>query len=679
MAAELPLSGTPGCPLCKPGTFQPGLMDVQTCPTGTAPTPTLYNQLSSFIDLTGKNNFYLTGVGTRDTDTNSTTADIIVPDLTALGEPGVAIVQAWFYWNILASHATTANTATFDGNGPFTGQLAGWCNDTCWLPFDDGSHADGGTPPQNIFNRVYRSDVTAFVDITGGTYQITLPGISTQFPSTATAGSDDAAYPGCNGSQGAALFIIYSTPSATVNRRIITYDGAVLVTNPAAGFGGFGIYNVSIDPGYFNKNAMIATAVGDAQTEYSDSFQWNNIPFPGNGFGSYFNPNAGNLLFTGATAGIAEKESVTTGGFTTIQNCPNTASINIEDGVECIDWFLFAYIGDDNTCCPVAANPLAPYDQLSSTINTFQEADFVLAGKGTRDIDMAGAGTSIFITIPGPVIQAYLYWNVFADNTNILTLGQANFNGNGIMSGDFIGWGDNTCWTACDPGDESTTACSVVPPIKNRVYRLDVTAFVTGTNTYTVVLPATVLTAPPICTKCPNTPHYPGCAGTQGVALFVIYGTPGTERHIILYDGCAVLIPDGFTPWTSQLPGPTMSSYTIGFNTLFNVNAKIALAVGDAQDTFEDSLIWDNNQLPPIPNHFTPNVGNLLYVDTIPVQAYTGPCCDGSPANRVTVRTPNDCLSWFLFAYSAEKCTPDKAIYCSQPTVSNNNQHFVSP
>jgi hypothetical protein len=686
MAAILDLSGTPGCPNCKPGTFQQGLLDDTPCctPSGTPPDIALYNNLFPFFDTTGDLNFYLAGVGTRDTDTNTNVVNIIVPDFTGFSPAGVAVVDAYLYWNILAADAVTADTVIFDGNGPFTGLLVGWCNDTCWLAQNDGSNSDGATPPQCIFNRVYRYNVSAFVPITGGTFRVELPGISTLFPSIATNGSDTPAYPGCNGSQGFALLVTYTDG---VTRRIIAYDGAALVTNPGHGFGGYGTYSVTIDPGNFNKNAVIANAAGDTQTEYSDSLKWNGSPFPGNGFGSYFNPNAGNLLFTGAGAGADQKEPVTAvSGYPTIKNCPNTATIDITAGVECLDWFLFVYAAEDDVCCVQDTNPVAPYDQMSLYQNIVANADFVLEGVGTRNIDMAGVGTTININVPGTtVIKAWVYWNVFADNTNLATFNKINFKGAGDVVGTFIGWGDNTCWSVCDPGDGSNTVCDTVGgyneinKIKNRVYRLDVTAQVTtGMNPYTVKLPGAILD-PGICTACPDgTTHYPGCAGTQGVALFVIYDDP-IERNILLYDGCAVVIPDDFPPFTLQTPGPIVPSYSIGFDTIYYLNAKIALAVGDSQNNpAVDKLIFNHVDLQTIPNHFTPDSGALLSANTIdPVKAFPGPCC-GKFGNTVTVSTTSDCLSWFLFAYSAEKCTPNLATNCSIATVQNNNQHFRS-
>jgi hypothetical protein len=281
------------------------------------------------------------------------------------------------------------------------------------------------------------------------------------------------------------------------------------------------------------------------------------------------------------------------------------------------------------------------------------------------------------------VIEAYLYWNVIVANSYPFTTFEAVEFATVMGMGTYIGWGDNTCWCACDPGDESNTACNLSAPIKNRVYRLDVgpsgTNQVLGGGPYSVKLPTTILHPLPICSECPDTPHYPGCAGNQGVALFVIYGDPGNERHILLYDGCAVVIPTGFTPYTLQTPGPTMPSYSIGINSTYSTDAKISLAVGDAQTSLLDNLLWNNQKLPPMPDHFTPNVNNLLYVDTLPVKAYAGPCC-GKPGNTVTVSTPDNCLSWFVFAYKALKCCkPENVVKCAQPTVSNNNRRFISP
>jgi len=675
-----------GCPLCKLGNLNFGNLESQTCPIGTPVGP--YNQLSQFLDSTGTRNFWLTGVGTRDVDTNTTVTNITTPDFTAFSPAGTSISDAYIYWNILASTDVTADTIIFDGNGPFTGTLVGWCNDTCWKPFNDGSNTDGADPPQPIYNRVYRYNVSAFVSLTGGTYRVELPGISTN-ASVATASSDSAHYPGCNGSQGVALLILYEDGTT---RRIIVHDGCVLLTSPSAGFGGVSTYDVTIDPGFFIQNAVIANACGDVQTEYSDSLKYNGTAFPTNGFGSYFNPNANggdvlqstNLLFTGAGAGPNAKESVILADFPTpaIANCPNTTQIDITSGVECLDWFLHVYAAEESVCCTDAPNPTGLYNQLNLFRSYLGEADSVLAGIGTRDTDMVTTGTGIMINIPGPVIEAYLYWNVFVANTHpIATFETVEFDGV-LSTGTYVGWGDNTCWCACDPGDESNTACNLSAPIKNRVYRLDVgpsgTNQVTGSNNYPVKLPTTVLSPLPLCTKCPDTPHYPGCAGNQGVALFVIYGDPGNLRHILLYDGCAVVIPDVFTPYSLQTPG-TQQSYTIPVNSTFSTEAMISLAVGDAQSDFADNLLWNNQLLPPTPNHFTPNEGNLLYIDTLPVKAYAGPCC-GKPGNTVTVSTPDDCLSWFIFAYKAKKCcTPENTVQCAQPVVSNNNQHFVSP
>jgi len=687
MASSLALSSAIGCPACMLGRVSFGILSAAICTGGTAPAAPLFNQMSQFFDVTGDINFYTTGIGTRDVDTNTTPTFIFVSDLTLppYNATGATVLSAYLYWNILASHTVTADTIIFDGVGPLTGTLVGWCDDTCWAPFNNGFNTDSATPPTNIFNRVYRYSLPASgpgsIPLIGGTFQVELPGISTN-ASSATASSDSAHYPGCNGSQGVALLITFSDGTT---RRIIAHDGAVLVTDPSSPFPSYSSYSIGINPGYFTKDAVIANAAGDAQTKYADNLLWNGVPFATNIDSSYFNPNAGNLLFVGAGAGVDGKESVTTGGKTTLKNCPNVVTVDTS-GVECLDWFLFVYAAENNECCDAAPNPGAPYNQLNQFKNIIGEVSYKAKGTGTRDIDMATAGISASITYPGTVVDAYIYWNVFASNSNLATFDKVDFNSFNVLgdTGTLIGWGDNSCWTACDPGNGAPTTCETIDPIKNRVYRLDIgpngLGYIFGggpfTYNYTVKLPGAILN-PDICTACPNTPHFPGCAGTQGVLVVVIYENLGVKSNLIIYDGCAVVIPTG-SPYQTQLPGPTMPSYSVAFSTLYNVNANITAVVGDSQDTLQDKFSWNGKNIPGIGGSYFNSTlgvepaGNLLSGKSEDVKA-------GCYSNIATVSTTDDCLSWFFFAYIAQECTSAIAKYCGQPVIANNNRHFISP
>lgn len=186
------------------------------CSPGPPPPLLLFDTLSSTpaITWTGPGiDFVLGGAGTRDFDTNTTPAEI---KLTL--PAGAIIQQAILYANILVEHPFAFPSLDFKVNGggytfPAT-TLIGWCNDTCWLANGNGTGNDGATTPQDIYNRVYTTDVTA--DVIAGfvvglnTFFVRLPGVVTAVgpDSVAVLGSDAAHYPTCNGSQGVVLLII---------------------------------------------------------------------------------------------------------------------------------------------------------------------------------------------------------------------------------------------------------------------------------------------------------------------------------------------------------------------------------------------------------------------------------------------------------------------------------------
>ncbi|MGK4455790.1 hypothetical protein, partial [Klebsiella pneumoniae] len=86
----------------------------------------------------------------------------------------------------------------------------GYCGNTCWSAQPNDTLTDGADTPQEIFNRIYKADVTSTV-MGNGDYCI--DGLPYTPEPIAVNGANNAQYPGCAGSQGAALFIIWEWPT----------------------------------------------------------------------------------------------------------------------------------------------------------------------------------------------------------------------------------------------------------------------------------------------------------------------------------------------------------------------------------------------------------------------------------------------------------------------------------
>src|SRR5581483_6195511 len=102
-----------------------------------------------------------------------------------------------------------------------------------------------------------------------------------------------------------------------------------------------------------------------------------------------------------------------------------------------------------NALCNSADDPVAPFDVLNSE-GLFPGADFVIAGAGTRDLDIRTVPANFSVTIPDSTIHAYLYWNLFVAN-DFPADSQAVIKINGGESqsrdGTLIAWTNNSCWS----------------------------------------------------------------------------------------------------------------------------------------------------------------------------------------------------------------------------------------
>jgi hypothetical protein len=347
---------------------------------------------------------------------------------------------------------------------------------------------------------------------------------------------------------------------------------------------------------------------------------------------------------------------------------------------------------EPGNCGPNLCHGEAPFDTIYRYERMVGNIDFVLTGVGIRDINTSMTPAVMNITVPGPVIKAYLYWNTIGGG-EAACADTAIFNST-TVSGEIIGCCGNTCWAAyCVNSGEDSQGGMSDQNILNKVWFSDVTALVPGSGSYTISLPG-VVPGDFIAFAASDSPYYPGCSGGQGVALLVIYQTDPdvvirprqhccvpvqgqtvtqrSTREIIIWHGAKLLICNGCNP-------PTIggsNEHTIAWKTKYTWEPKIATAVGDAQSKFKDSFFWNNIPLPPFPSYFNPYVGKLMHVKTEFLPGHTAKCDCGGLATENTVRafTSDNCLCWFLFVYSGvQKCVT---------AVINNNApapNFVSP
>ncbi len=603
-----------------------------------------FDQLLPFTNAVAAGmNFVTAGVGIRDFDTNVTPASInfSVP---------FAPINSYIYVNTLQDNTfTVANVQISVDGGAFTSvpvTLLAWSGDTCWLAVDDGSHQDGATTPQNIFNFVYWADVTAIVGVGTHTYDIKVPGISTN-AGIATLASDTPHYPGCNGGQGIQLLSTFNDGSGVV-RHLRIYHGSKLLVPPARIplFGGSSSYSVTfpgVAPYFYSPTAF--AAVGDSQTQYSDTYCFNGQCIPPNAFGSVWQGQAGgmaNLL-----------GNLTIGGPTTCASSgTNTATIDVSSGTECLCWFLFVYLASDQTdLCTCDPGPSLPPGNLTSFRNLSGNVDYAIGGIGTRDIKIDTDPANFSVYVGGAPTEAYLYWNVIVDNS--IDADTAILNGN-TKFGTLIGKVGNTCWGP--PQMDGSNPC-IDCGIRNEVYRADVTTIVQAAIPNGGIFNAAVTIdnvgdpVQPVATQASDTPHYPGCNGSQGVVLLVIYDSPCGNKTLQVFDGAVLLT----SPMSQGIYGGT-DDYGLDFDvTTESGCARIALAVGDAQTQYADSFLWNGVPLPQngFASYANPDVGNLLWLAEHQVQAQNG-------INTIRGTTTFDCLCWFLFVCETYplSCTP---------------------
>lgn len=202
-----------------------------------------------------------------------------------------------------------------------------------------------------------------------------------------------------------------------------------------------------------------------------------------------------------------------------------------------------------------AFDPNAP-----QTVNEFHRlainGDVTSAGVGMRS---ESNGEIQITAVPqgASVARAFLYWNVigYLPDADIRYM-SVNFNDQAVV-GELIGTTEGTCW-----GFDTYEI--------NRVYRADVTQWVTGNGGYRL-------------RDFPNDERYPAAlqAGeneTQGASLVVVYQSPSMPlRNIIIHDGA-----DSITA-TDSISDPLIRTTFDGFVIGGNRDARLHLIVADGQ------------------------------------------------------------------------------------------------
>jgi hypothetical protein len=311
------------------------------------PDKSLKDQMTLYRGFLGNVDYTVGAVGIRDTSTSK------IPAQVTVDVPG-RVLGAFLYWNVIGQGNWNPFTVKFDGKKT-DGCLIGWCGNTCW---PDCCQCSGPLPPnppmfQTTINLVYRADVTSMVS-GSGTYSVAIPTQVTSsciFPGTEP---DNPHLPECHSGQGIVLLVVYETSpevsskkgccpghksSFIMRKQVLITDGCVLLTphpQPGPFGGGFPEYAVTVNTQY-NTNIKFLTAVGDGQTKLTDELFWDGVPLPQNPYGSYFNPNAGNLL--------AVNEEVI-GGNKPCKCKPVTHTALAQAGTDCLAWFLFVYYGE---------------------------------------------------------------------------------------------------------------------------------------------------------------------------------------------------------------------------------------------------------------------------------------------------------------------------------------------
>ena len=309
---------------------------------------------------------------------------------------------------------------------------------------------------------------------------------------------------------------------------------------------------------------------------------------------------------------------------------------------------------------------------------------YVITGIGTRN---SGAGT-INLTLPANtvVVAAYLYWDVYCYNS--IQADTIYYNGQNI-TGLCLGVGPYTHWANFSNSPNicnQPTSSDMQGDINNhnRVYWADVTGLTSATGNYSVSgLPYTA-TDPcgnPIgplyngdTFTPPDNTQYPGFAGSNGVALLVIYQNQNPDlsctgvQEIQIWHGLVVL---GIDVNQGQLP-----DYSVVVETEMTGNPSLGFAFGDG-GSLEMHSTWNGASIDSFPapsgngdwstfNTMEAGGGNgaalwantLYPVQPLPTQVNIIPPLTARNNNILTVNSANvpDGFCWFLFVYSGTNC-----------------------
>jgi len=191
------------------------------CVSGIGPACTNVETLSVFKTVTVEGgDFTAAGVGTRNTGSGTIKMTTIPPDSV--------VTEAYLYWNVIVeSDFGPSDFSVFMNGVPVSGSCAGRCGNTCWEDCDPA-----------IENRVWRSGdlgPSGTGDVTGnGDFAITgLP-----FDGSQPINPDGVRQPGCMGSNGAVLVVLYELSESMQpyrdeyqTREITIIDGAILISS----------------------------------------------------------------------------------------------------------------------------------------------------------------------------------------------------------------------------------------------------------------------------------------------------------------------------------------------------------------------------------------------------------------------------------------------------------------
>ncbi len=305
------------------------------CPTAPNPSAVYVQNLGILLEQEPTYGDYVVVVaGTRNTGTGTFYLRSI--------PRGATVSNAWLLVNTYQSNNQPDPIIGFGKNTPstpLTDTPFGLCNSTCWQNLG----------PENttyLRNRVYAFDVGPAGDnIVNGNGTYAINGIPVDLGQP--IGFDGCRLPGCQSSQGAALFVAYeyannNAPAKAKVRQVNLYSGAVLIDNNPGIWGGanqFGFnfttfYNAGTPVGFYNSNGHCTWVTGDVHPSLGGTnVTINNIPWrpPNNAW-----PKYGTTISWKDVKGI--KLLPSNGNQTYLRTSNN-----------CISWFLFANSGDLTT------------------------------------------------------------------------------------------------------------------------------------------------------------------------------------------------------------------------------------------------------------------------------------------------------------------------------------------